>query len=250
MPVSGERIVTQRGGFNASWQRHAACYAFAGRFLGPGLVLDVGCGTGHAQEQLAPRRVIGLDQDLAALAGHGRQSLAADMRALPFPPRSFRSVVCIHAIEHVADPDPLMAESVRVLEAGGAAVYVTPNRLTFGMPDEIIDPYHYVEYDPEELRTLCRQYFRSVEVFAVSGSPRYMELYDQERRELRALLRRDPLRLRRLVPRRIRRFLYDWKLTRARLREDGAASVLTIDDFELRSDDLDRGLDLMAVCAP
>ena len=34
---------------------------------------------------------------------------------------------------------------------GGAAVVVTPNRLTFARPDEIIDPYHYVEFDPGQL---------------------------------------------------------------------------------------------------
>ena len=33
-----------------------------------------------------------------------------------------------------------------MLEPDGVAVFVTPNRLTFARPDEIIDPYHYVEY--------------------------------------------------------------------------------------------------------
>ena len=32
------------------------------------------------------------------------------------------------------------------------AVFVTPNRLTFGLADEIVDPYHHVEFSPQELR--------------------------------------------------------------------------------------------------
>ena len=39
---------------------------------------------------------------------------------------------------------------------------VTPNRLTFARPDEIIDPYHYVEYDPAQLAALSRRHFGTV----------------------------------------------------------------------------------------
>lgn len=249
MRVTGERIVTDRGGFNASWQRHAACYALAAQFLGEGLVLDIGCGTGHAHALLAPRRVVGLDlepEPLEALSGPG---VAADMRHLPFGSDRFSSVLSIHSIEHIADPEPLLAESARVLRADGVAVFVTPNRLTFGMPDEIIDPYHYREYDPAELEAVCRTYFRRVEIYALFGSPRYMEFFNDERRHLRALLKKDPLRLRRVLPRGLRQILYDYKLTRSRIGEGSPGSEFAVSDFELRPDHAEAGLDLMAVCA-
>lgn len=248
MRVTGERIVTPAGGFNASWQRHSACYACCTRFLDAGTVLDLGCGTGHAHDLLSPRRVVGLDRDRASLEGRDGLRVVGDMRALPFAARSFPSVLCIHAIEHVPDPERLLAESVRVLAPGGSAIFVTPNRLTFALPDEIIDPYHYREYDPEELKELCSYHFRHVEMFALLGSARYMEFFHAERRELRALLRKDPLRLRRALPRRVRQVLYDWKLTRSRLDEGSPASEFTILDFELQTEGLDGGLDLMAVC--
>ena len=249
MRVTGERIVTSAGGFNASWQRHSACYACSGRFLAGGPVLDIGCGTGHAHDLLSPRRVVGLDRDAVSLEGPDRLSVLGDMRALPFAAGCFPSVLCIHALEHVPDPEPLIVETVRVLAPGGTAVFVTPNRLTFAVPDEIIDPYHYREYDPDELQALFSPHFGRVEMFALFGSPRYMEFFHAERRELRALLSKDPLRLRRTLPRPVRQVLYDWKLTRSRKDRDSPASEFTVADFELRSKGLDEGLDLMAVCS-
>jgi hypothetical protein len=70
---------------------------------------------------------------------------------------------------------------------------------------------------------------------------------DEEHRQLDRLLARDPLRLRRAVPRRLRQRLYDLMLTRARRDEDPRAAEITENDFELRSTDLDDCLDVVAV---
>ena len=95
-----------------------------------------------------------------------------------------------------------MKEAARVVGAAGVVIFVTPNRLTLGRPDEIVDPYHHIEFDAHELNELCARGFDSVEVLGLFGSERYMELFDEERRKLDRLLARDPLRLRRFVPRR------------------------------------------------
>ena len=69
------------------------------------------------------------------------------MRPLPFPDGFFASVVSVQSIEHVPNPETVLAEVTRVFKPNGRAVFVTPNRLTFGRRDEIIDPYHHVEFD-------------------------------------------------------------------------------------------------------
>jgi SAM-dependent methyltransferase len=247
--ITGERVVTPVGGFNPTWQRHVAAYALAEPELGPGRVLDLGCGVGHSFHLLAPRETVGVDLDAAALAGQERETVVADMRALPFPERSFASVLSVQSLEHVPDPERVLAEVARVVEADGVAVFVTPNRLTLGRPDEIIDPYHHIEFDAAQLEALCRGAFGAVEVRGLFGSPRYMELFDEERRTLDRLLGLDPLRLRRAVPNAVRRRLYDLLLRRARRSEDPRAQAITPEDFELRTTGLDAALDLVAVCS-
>jgi SAM-dependent methyltransferase len=170
------------------------------------------------------------------------------MRELPLPDASFSSFLSVQSIEHVPDPERALAEARRVLEAGGTAIFVTPNRLTFGRPDEIIDPYHDVEYDQHELRALCERFFGEVEMHGLFGSERYLRLIDAERERLDQLLKRDPLRLRRFVPRRARQWAYDTQLRRERASGSAEAAAIELDDFELRSEPLDEALDLVAVC--
>ena len=246
--VTGERVVTRAGGFNPTWQRHAAAYALCERFLPAGRVLDLGCGVGHSFRLLAPRESVGVDIDPSILEGQARETVAADMRRLPFGDATFSSVIAVHSIEHVPDPERVASEAARVLRPDGVAVFVTPNRLTLGRADEIIDPYHHVELDTRQLRDLCTAAYDQVELHGVFGSPRYMELFDEERATLDRMLRRDPLRLRRAVPRRVRQFLYDTLLRRYRRSDDPRAAAITVEDFELREDRLDDSLDLCAVC--
>jgi len=251
LKVSGERIVTRQGGFNPTWQRHTANYLFAVEFLAgsPGhRVLDLGCGTGHAAHLLGDRWSVGLDFNHASLVEQERPTVRADLRRVPFRDGAYDAVLCLHAIEHVPDPDRVASECARLVAPGGRAVIATPNRLTFGRPDEIIDPYHDIEFDPDQLRAVCRPYFTSVEVFGLFGSPRYMEFFQRERRKLDTLLRLDFLRLRRIVPRKLRRRLYDVALTRGRRSEDALASSIELEDFSVKDTDLETALDLFAVC--
>ena len=135
-----------------------------------------------------------------------------------------------------------------MLYAGGRAIFVTPNRLTFGPPEEIIDPFHFVEFDAHELCELCNRRFAAVEMIGLFGSERYGALVDAERRELERVLRLDPLRLRRLLPRGLRQRLYDRRLRATRARPRPGALDITPEDFRLAPAPLAAALDLVAVC--
>src|SRR5256885_55779 len=157
--ISGERIVTNRGGFNPTWQRHTVNYQFAAGFLPPGHAVDLGCGTGHAAHFLADHWTVGLDIDHGALAAQERPTVVADLRRSPFAGGSFDGAVCLHAVEHVPDPERVVAECARLVRTGGTAVLSTPNRLTFPRADEVIDPHPQIEFGPDQPRAPPRPHF-------------------------------------------------------------------------------------------
>jgi SAM-dependent methyltransferase len=246
--VSGERVTTAAGGFNPTWQRHVAAYALCAPLLPQGRVLDLGCGIGHSYALLSPRETVGLDVDPRVLEGQDRETRVGDMRALPFGDGSFSAVLSVQSIEHVPDPDRVLSEARRVLVPGGVAVFVTPNRLTFGLPDEVFDPYHYVEFSAEELRACCKSVFDRVELLGLFGSPRYLDFVAAERQSLEGVLRWDPLRIRRLAPRRLRMALYNRGLRRRRSMADPNAAAIDPTDFDMRDAPPAEALDLVAVC--
>ena len=248
MKVTGERVITFEGGFNPTWQRHVAAYLLAAPSLGPGRVLDLGCGVGHSYHLLEPRETIGVDIDPGALEGQERETMVADMRELPFVDGEFESVLSVHSLEHVPDPERVLAEAARVLTPGGTAIFITPNRLTFGREDEVIDPFHFLEFDQRQLARLCRTFFDAVEVEGIFGSPAYMEIFEGERETLDRMLRFDPLRFRRLVPKRGKQRLYDSLLGWFRKESDPRAGKITPDDFHLGPERLNSSLDLVAIC--
>lgn len=248
MIVTGERVVTREGGFGPTWTRHVAAYALCAPLLPEGRILDLGCGVGHSFALLAPRDTVGVDLEPAALAGQERETHVADMRALPFADGSFDGLISVQSLEHVAEGERVVAEARRVLRPGGVAVFHTPNRLTFARPDEIIDPYHFVEYDPAALRALCRTAFEHVELHGVVGSERYRALWAAQLRTLDRVLALDPLALRRLVPRRARRFLYDLLLTLFRRGQTPAEAAIDLSDFALAAGERPDCLDVVAVC--
>ena len=170
---------------------HLKRYEFARRFCAGREVLDAGCGVGYGSAHLAEtaRRVVGVDIDAEAIAyARGRYAapnvefVEADVAALPFDDAAFDVVCCFEAIEHVPEPERLVAELRRVLRADGVCVVSTP-RVEETTTDSA-NPFHTVELAPDDLARILRSRFDDV------------ELYGQRRlqtRRHRLLQRLDPL---------------------------------------------------------
>jgi 2-polyprenyl-6-hydroxyphenyl methylase/3-demethylubiquinone-9 3-methyltransferase len=103
----------------------------------PCRVLDLGCGGGFLSNYLAERghTVTGVDttaENLAVARATDRSRTAtyelADACALPYGRSSFDVVCAMDLLEHVEDPERVIAEASRVLAPGGLFVFHTFNR--------------------------------------------------------------------------------------------------------------------------
>ncbi len=103
-------------------------------------VLDVGCGGGLLSEALAKlgAQVIGIDlsEDLIEVAReHAQpQNLPIDYRRISVEklaeeePESFDIAACMEVLEHIPDPQAVVAACARLLKSGGHAFFATLNR--------------------------------------------------------------------------------------------------------------------------
>lgn len=106
-----------------------------------GDVLDVGCGFGHAFEELhrrfAPRRIVGLDADpdLDKRAGRAAAACGCDVRLeaanasrMPLASGSMDLVLCHQTFHHLVDQTSAMSEFFRVLKPGGFLLFAESTR--------------------------------------------------------------------------------------------------------------------------
>ena len=148
---------------------------------GPGKdVLDLGCRYGAlTQAYLEGNRVTGVDVDREALAEAaklGVETRWADLdEPFPFEAGRFDVVVAGELLEHLRDPQRLVADLRRVLRPGGTFVASVPNayrlkgRLLFliGRPPEN-DPTHLQMFSPNDIRALLDG-FEGVQLHLIAG---------------------------------------------------------------------------------
>ncbi|WP_054814529.1 class I SAM-dependent methyltransferase [Nocardia arizonensis] len=239
LPLTGERTVPGIAEENYWFRRHEIVYArlldrCAGR-----TVLEAGSGEGYGADMIASvaRRVIGLDYDASAVA-HVRaryprvEMIQGNLAELPLDDESVDVVVNFQVIEHLWDQGQFLRECLRVLRPGGELLISTPNRITFSPGrDTPLNPFHTRELNAAELTELLVEAgFDMPTMTGVHHGPT-LEALDVKHGGS-------------FIDAQIERALAGrpWP---ADLTADVAA--VTIDDFTLRTEDIDASLDLVAI---
>ncbi len=226
---------------------HAAGYRAVIERLGPGRLLDVGCGQGFESVRLgAPDRpVVGVDYSAEAAAtargrfgADGLQVARMDARRLGLATGAFDFACSSHLIEHFTEPEGHVAELARVLAPTGRAFILTPNA-----PADFENPFHLHLFGPEELAEVLGRHFADVWVGGLDAVERVKADFAARRARAEKVLRLDVFDLRHRMPRSWYVAAYTRLLPLAyRLiarRDAGGTTGITADDWFV-TDEVDR----------
>jgi SAM-dependent methyltransferase len=239
LELTGERTLPDVPEENYWFRRHLAVYRWITARCAGRRVVDMACGEGYGAAVLAKTAtaVIGVDANPEAF-DHARLRYRAPNlsferalveqfdRGAPFD-----AIVFLQTVEHVEQPEVLLERFASLLSPEGVLYVTTPNRLTLAPrgAERSGNPWHVREYAPEEFAEVVRPLFGAVELLGLFHA-----------RKLRA----HELAIR-----------AGWDRVHSALRLTKpfyGRFVPAIDerDFVLRPGQLERALDLLAICRP
>ena len=233
LALTGERTLPDVPEENYWFRRHLAVYQWIAERVAGLRVADLACGEGYGAAVLArvAREVIGVDANPEAhqhaRLRYRRPNLRFERALVEDFDEPCDAISFLQTIEHIREPEALLA---RFAATAPVAYVTTPNRLTLAPPgaEKSDNPWHLREYSPAEYRALLEPHFSRVELLGVHHAGK---------------LRAHDLALR-LGWDRVHRAL---RLTKPVY--DRLVPAISASDFELRDDrDLDRSLDLVAIC--
>jgi SAM-dependent methyltransferase len=211
--LTGERPI-QGATPDALLALHDAGYREVGARLGPGIVLDVGCGMGDETARLAAadRLVVGVDYDAHTVVSAGRDAppglrfAGSDGAQLGLRDHSIDWVVSSHVIEHFDNPIVHVAELARVVTEDGIVMVITPNA-----PADFENPFHLYLFEAPHLVSMLSLFFEDVQCIGLEGDDALHADFAARRASGERILRLDVLKLRHRIPRRT----YVWGYERA-----------------------------------
>jgi len=184
---------------------HDAGYRAVLDRIGPGRLLDVGCGEGFESVRFVgpERSVVAVDYSELATAVAcrdvgplGVRVARMDAVALGLATGSFDAVCSSHLIEHFHNPADHVAELARVVSDDGSVHILTPNA-----PADFENPFHLHLFEAPELQHLLGRYFSHVEVRGLDATPEVKADFAARRLKAQKVLRLDVLDLRHRIPR-------------------------------------------------
>ena len=254
-----------------SFAIHLEAYRRAVQFCAGKRVLDVGSFIGYGEKVLAPhvQEAVAIDNDAAAIETARRNCDLSNVRfkhvmagRLPFPDGAFEIVLGFQVIEHLrpGELNVFLRELKRVTNQGGILILVTPNRAFRLLPFQCpFNREHYQEFTANGFHKVLQPVFNEIRIHGIRAK-KWIEEIERKR------VRQSPFRV----------YLRDpickiaWAVIPSGLRDRlrGAGTVFSggkkavanennfaaffrsfsMDDFYLSEGDLNKSIDLFAVC--
>jgi SAM-dependent methyltransferase len=190
LALTGERTLPDIPEENYWFRRHLVVYEWIAARVGGMRVIDMACGEGYGADLLArsAASVLGVDANPEAYEHarlrYRRQNLRFERQPIESFAACADAVVCLQTIEHVRDPDAVLAHfrslvgSGKRAHDGVAAPETAPRSTVFLSTPNVLklapagaersdNPWHLREYRAEELLGLCRRHFDSVALYGV-----------------------------------------------------------------------------------
>ncbi len=182
---------------------HDAGYREMRNRLGPGVVLDVGCGVGDETTTLDDdgRVVVGADYSAQTVVDARRthpnvRFAGMDGARLGIRDGGVDVVVSSHIIEHFTNPVLHVAELARVVRPDGRAFVITPNA-----PADFENPFHVYLFEPAHLTSLLALFFEDVQCLGLEGDDVLQADFAARRASGERILKLDVFKLRHRMPR-------------------------------------------------
>jgi SAM-dependent methyltransferase len=231
--LTGERTLPDVPEENYWFQRHLVVYRWIAERVRGRRVVDLACGEGYGSAELArtATSVVGVDANPEAFE-HARakyQQVTFERNMIELWDGDVDCVVFLQTIEHVEDPGELLEHFKRISEV---AYISTPNVLTLAPEgaERSGNPWHVHEYRAAEFRALLGNHFSRVDMLGLFHA-----------RKLRA---------HELAIRHARWDDIHPRLGLTKRFYDRFTPAISVRDFALREQGLERALDFLAVLRP
>lgn len=157
-------------------KEHLDRYYYVREFVKNKKVLDIACGSGYGSEIIVNygcKSYLGIDisnETVIEANKHYKSRkvkfLCGDGTDLHFVKNNmFDVIVSYETIEHIQNYKKFIKELKRVLNREGVLIISTPNK-KYSSPNSIkpINPYHVIEFYPDEYKLLLNKYFSNVDL--------------------------------------------------------------------------------------
>ncbi len=161
--------------------------------LRPNRILDIGCGSGFLagliRKELPDIEIHGVDFSIEALkrCKNLSQVYCVDLEQshLPFKGEVFDLIICTEVLEHLFQPERVVAEIHRLLTINGIGIITVPNfsfwrfrlQSLFGkVPNIVSHPGHFQVFNLELLRKLINKF--SIQIISISGIHQRLHLVE------------------------------------------------------------------------